>query len=179
MSINPNRLRDPDEVLDNFAGWDQQVSPKLTQTVRNDDGEVIEQREVEPIATTRLGGTLPWETESFQLQCGETVTSNNGDMNIRLAMEAVLTHTQFKKLSRMRANPADVILVSRAYDGPVTFDEMKFERVPDDNGGITAGDENGDEPRYTVQLQSKETDDTQGLFEDESYTTVGSDDTGN
>jgi len=59
------------------------------------------------------------------------------------------------------------------------FDEMKFDRVPDDNGGITAGGEDGDEPRYTVQLQSKENDDTQGLFEDESYTTVGSEETGN
>jgi hypothetical protein len=100
-------------------------------------------------------------------------------MNIRLVMEAVLSYSQFVTLSEMRANPADVILVSRAYDGPVTFDEMKFERVPDDNGGITAGGEDGNEPRYTVQLQSKENDDTQGLFEDESYTTVGSDETGN
>jgi hypothetical protein len=111
--------------------------------------------EFEPIAVTRLGGTLPWETNSTQLQCGTTVTDTNGDQNIRLVYHAVCTKTQFERLQRMRGNPQQVKLISPAYSGPVTFDQLKFDRVTDANGVIVDG-QYQDEPVYEIQLQSKE-----------------------
>lgn len=148
-----------------------QVSPKLVQETPTDaaGGEAISgnaiardvpnvrtKREVEPIAVTRLGGTLPWDTDSMQLQCGRTVTSSNGDMNIRLVMECIVDQAQFKKIKLMRASPDEIKLVGRAYTGSVTFDELKFDRIPDANGSVKVKGGKDYEPRYKVMLQSKE-----------------------
>lgn len=117
--------------------------------------EVIPRIEFEPIAVTRLGGTLPWETNSTQLQCGTTVTDTNGDQNIRLVYHAVCTKSQFERLQQMRSNPRQVKLISPAYSGPVTFDQLKFDRVTDANGIIVDG-QYRNEPVYEIQLQTKE-----------------------
>lgn len=174
----PDIVDQTEEILDRLQDeqverLQSEVSPKLVQTVTEDvdignrtsgfagatdASSVVTQREVDPIAVTRLGGTLPWDTESMQLQCGETVTSSNGDHNVRLVMECVVKKSQFEKLNLMRNNPEEVKLVSSAYTGPVTFDELKFDRIPDANGAITPGDGEDWEPRFTIQLQSKETD---------------------
>lgn len=139
------------------------VVPKLVQEY--DDGAGFTDRiEVEPLVVTRLGGTLPWDTESTQLQCGETVTDTSGDLNIRLVYHAIVTHTGFKELSRMRSRPTEVKLVSAAYTGPVTFDQLKFDRIPDANGAVTRDQGEIDEPLYEIQLQSKEEDEQSGLF---------------
>lgn len=143
----------PDDPPD---GWDQQVSPKLVQVEPVDGGGYATVREVEPITVTRLGGTLPWETESTQLQCGATVTDSNGDRNQRLVMQATITHTQFQTIAEMRQAPQDVRLVSRGYNGPVTFDELKWDRIPDANGAIINDEGENNEPQYEIQLQSKE-----------------------
>lgn len=150
MSINPN-TNDPGLPGLPEEGQDQrlrEIEPKLVQT------EPVE-IELQPQIVTRLGGTLPWDTESRQLQCGETVVDNNDDFNIRLNMEAVVNHEQLRLLQQMRTNPAEVKLVSAAYSGPVTFDELRFERVPDANGAVTATGPD-EQPMYEIQLQSKE-----------------------
>lgn len=149
------------------GGQDGDIVPKLVQ--EQEGGTTV--RELEPISVTRLGGTLPWDTDSIQLQCGETVTDNSGDMNIRLNYEAILTHTQFKTLNEMRTGdvPTDdvteepasttVKLVSNAYNGPVTFDQLKFDRIADANGAITQRFGEVKEALYKIQLQTKETGD--------------------
>jgi hypothetical protein len=131
------------------GGVSTDISPKLKQG----------STELEPVATTRLGGTLPWDRDSVQLQCGETVSSTNGDLNLRLNMEAVVTKTQLEKLNSMRANPTNVFIVSDAYTGRVTFDEFKFDRVTDANSVTFPDRVSDDTPMYTIQLQSKEEDD--------------------
>lgn len=149
---------------DEDVGLDQLV-PKLVQEREVDvaatpaQGEVTERREFEPVVVTRLGGTLPWDTQSEQLQCGETVTDTTGDMNLRVVYHCVATHDQFKTLQTMRTNPEGITLVSRAYTGPVTFDELKFDRIPDANGAVLRGQGSTTEPLYEIQLQSKESDD--------------------
>lgn len=134
--------------------------PRLVQEIE-ENGETVERTFV-PLVVTRLGGTLPWNTNSTQLQCGTTVTDNSGDMNIRLVYECVCTHSQFKTLQEMRQEPAAVRLVSQSYTGKVTYDELKFDRVADSNGAVIAGDENTNEPIYTIQLQSKEDNESNG-----------------
>jgi hypothetical protein len=170
MSTNEfGRGPTPDEVLEEVAQEFQQgVVPKLVQTTAVEPSDVSDAErldravreentlEFEPIAVTRLGGTLPWERDQMQLQCGETIQETNGDQNIRLVYECYCTLTQFETLAEMRANPEAVELVAPSYTGPVNFDELKYERVPEANGGIVRGEGENDEPRYTVQLQSKE-----------------------
>jgi hypothetical protein len=150
MSINPN-TNDPGlpGVTENTEDQRlREIEPKLVQT---DPVEI----EFQPQVVTRLGGTLPWDTESRQLQCGETVVDNNDDFNIRLNMECVANHDQFRLLQRMRANPSQIKLVSAAYSGPVTFDELRFDRITDANGAVTPTGPD-EQPMYQIQLQSKE-----------------------
>ena len=135
------------------------IVPKLVQ--EDSSGSTIES--FEPNVVTKLGGTLPWETDSAQLQCGKTVTSNNGDKNLRLNYVSVAPKSEFDSLVRMRQMDGTMKMVSAAYSGPVTFDELKFERIPDSNGFITLeGSRN--EPLYEIQLQSKEEDEEDGWF---------------
>jgi len=139
--------------------------PKLVQRRSDSIGptnarfDLVPDREFRPITVTRLGGTLPWQTDSIQLDCGETVTETNGDLNIRLVYECVCTKSQFEQLQQMRENPQAVRLVSAVYNGPVSFDQLKFDRVPDANGAILRSGETN-EPIYEVQLQSKEREDS-------------------
>jgi len=109
----------------------------------------------EPDVVTRLGGTLPWDTQSKQLQCGETVVTNNEDFNLRINYECEATHSEFKKLMWMRASPEEIKLVSPAYSGRVTFDELTFDRISESNARVDQAGENL-EPMYKIQLQSKE-----------------------
>jgi hypothetical protein len=133
------------------------VSPKLVQEIDADgDGEPEIRREVDPIAVTRLGGTLPFDTDSKQLQCGETITRNDGDENIRLVMEAVITESQRETLMEMRSDPEVVKLVSAAYTGPAIFDELKWDRKTDANGAVSRTHGEIDEPIHKIQLQSKQ-----------------------
>ena len=145
----------PPEVEGELPWSPEAIIPKLreVQSVENDD-EIV--REVEPISVERLGGTLPWDTESEQLQCGETVTSTSGDHNFRLVYGAIITFDQLQKIQFMRQNPDLVKLVSRFYTGFVNFDELQVERIADANGAEIRGEGHVDGPLYEIQLQSKE-----------------------
>lgn len=134
------------------------VEDEIDASIQNEVSPILVQDDLEfdPISVTRLGGTLPWNTDSKTLQCNETITDADGDSNIRLDYECTCTLNQLRTLQRMRANPNNVELISPSYSGPVTFDQLKFERVPDANGGIRADVGEDNQPRYLVQLQSKE-----------------------
>jgi len=135
----------------------ENITPRLIQPATDDTDE----RLFDPLVVTRLGGTLPFDTNSVQLDCGETITTNSGDMSIRLVMHCVCPKSQFQTLQEMRQVGAEIRLVSDAYSGPATFDELKFDRIPDANGAVVRGStDNYDEPMYEVQLQSKEQDDS-------------------
>jgi len=147
---------DGDNIIDTSEDPDDD---KLVESPRDDYTPTqIDRLEIDPISVTRLGGTLPWVTESMQLQCGETVVGNNGDNNLRLVMEMIITDSQFVTLQQMRNNSSVVKLISRSYTGPVTFDEMKFERIPDSNGAIIEDVGETYEPQYKIHLQTKESE---------------------
>ena len=119
-----------------------------------DENGVI--RAITPDVVTRFGGTLPFDTQTTQLQDGQTVTDENGDMNIRLNMEAILPYEELQTLNLMRSSGNQLFVVSPSYSGPATFDQFKFDRIPDDNGRVIRNDRNRKTASYTVQLQSKE-----------------------
>jgi len=138
---------DPDPItLNELEGA---ISPKLTQ------GDL----EIEPLAVTRLGGTLPWESETVQIDGGETLTGSDGDQVIQFVFKAVITKSQFETLAEMRARDTRLRLISSAYTGPVSFDELKFDRIPDANGFVRQDGSNSEQPLYEIQLQSKEDED--------------------
>jgi len=140
------------------------VEPELVQPV--DDG-TDDERAIQPLSVHRLGGTLPFETNGTQLQCGTTVTDNSGDQNNRLILGAIVTLSQFETLAVMRENPESILLYSPAFSGPVTFDELKWDRIPEANGAVLPDGTNVDEPLYDITLQQKETDesDSEGIIE--------------
>lgn len=150
---NGNEIVTPSDALD-AANNVTEVIPKL---IQEDSG-----LEFAPRVVTKLAGTLPFDTNSEQLQCGKTVTESDGDLNIQLNMEAVVPHSKLKTIHEMRQYDSQIELVSAAYSGAAKFDQLKFDRLPDANGAMTV---NGsvEEPWYTVQLQSKE-DDEGGLL---------------
>jgi hypothetical protein len=111
---------------------------------------------ITPISTLRLGGTVQWNTDTKQTQCGETVTDNSGEDAHRLNMEATLTHSQFKKLNTMRDRSTTIKLISAGYTGPATFDQLKWDRIEDANGTILPSGLEITEPMYLVQLQSQQ-----------------------
>lgn len=137
------------------------IVPKLVQ----ESGESTPRREFRPKVVTRLGGTLPWDTDSVQLDCGKTVNTVSGDMNIRLVFHCVAPKSELEKLELMRAESSRIKLISPMYNGPASFDQMKIDRITDNNGTIVVGpDENHQEPMYEVQLQTKEeSDDNEGF----------------
>jgi len=111
--------------------------------------------EFKPDVVTRLGATIPLDTQTKQLQCGETVVDNNGHFNARINFECEATHTEFKKLKRMLTSPEEIKLISAAHSGYVTFDELTYDRIPESNARVNESGENT-EPMYKIQLQSKE-----------------------
>jgi len=136
------------------------IVPKLVQ----ESTSSTPRREFRPRVVTRLGGTLPWDTDSVQLDCGETITQVGGDMNIRLVYHCVAPRSELSTLEVMRQETPRIKLVSSMYTGPASFDQMKVDRITDNNGTIVRGSENHDEPMYEVQLQTKEeSDDNEGF----------------
>lgn len=131
------------------------ISPKLAQDTP--DGKL----EVEPIAVTRLGGTVPWDTESAQLDCGETVTGSNGEQSQRVVYKAVVDKERLETIAAMRRNANTLRLVSAAYSGTITFDELKWDRIRDANGAVVRGEGDNAGPFYEIQLQTKDDGETE------------------
>lgn len=164
MSTGNRSVREDDgtDIWNTIEDAIGSISPKLVQEIDTDgDGDIDIRREVDPIVVTRLGGTLPFDTDSKNLQCGETITRRNGDMNIRLVMEGVVTETQREKLIEMRSNPSSVKLISAAYTGRATFDQLSWDRIADANGAKSRTHGEIVEPLHTFQLQSKQNDERQ------------------
>ena len=146
------------------------MSASPTEEQRQREAEVVpklvtEDRELQPDVVTRMGGTLPFDADSVQLQDGQTVTDERGDTNIRLNMEFETSAAGLRTLNEMRDSAQQIRLVSTSYTGPATFDQLKFDRIPDSNGVVFADGESRKEARYTIQLQSKEQSEDDSLIQ--------------
>lgn len=165
MSSNPGEVdgvrRTPDEVLQRERSRSAETAAFLQEV--DESGTTV--REVKPDAVLRFGGTLPFDADSTQLQDGQTVTDSRGDQNIRLNMEMAVGYSQFQQIARMRKSNNQIRLISPSYSGPATFDQIKYDRLPDANGVVFADGESVEEARYTVQLQSKEQSDNDSIID--------------
>ncbi len=134
-------------------------TPVIQEIRVNQDGSQDVINAIKPQVVTRFGGTLPFDAQSVQTQNGTTVTDNRGDTNIRLNAEMVLTHEQFITLGQIRTSGNRLRIVSASYSGPATFDQLKFERIPDANGVVSNDGTTQEDAIYKVQLQTKEQSD--------------------
>lgn len=119
---------------------------------------------------TKFSGTLPVDSDSTQLQDGTTVTDPRGDLNIRFNMEMEMTAGLLAKLQGMLDSPNLLEVVCSLGSFEATFDQLKFDRIPDSNGKVTINrDVSANSPEvsegeiitnssemFAVQLQSKE-----------------------
>ena len=144
------------------------VTPKIT-AVDADNNTIVE---VQPSVVTRFGGTVPFDEDSNQLQDGQTVTDQRGDMNIHLNMEFEATQQQLATLAQMRKdvsnNNSPIVklkVVSAFGTQPATFDKMKFDQIPDSNGIVTNSGDSREGARYTIQLQSKEQSENDSIIQ--------------
>ena len=138
-----------------------EVVPKLVEV--DDNGNKVQ--ELQPDVVSRMGGTLPFDADSVQLQDGQTVTDERGDTNLRLNMEFKTSKQGFEKLISMRDSGNRIDLVSATYTKPATFDQIKFDRIADANGVVFADGESRKEARYAIQLQSKEQSEDDSLIQ--------------
>ena len=138
-----------------------EIVPKLVEV--DDNGNKVQ--ELQPDVVSRMGGTLPFDADSVQLQDGQTVTDERGDTNLRLNMEFETSKQGFEKLISMRDSGNRIDLVSATYTKPATFDQLKFDRIADANGVVFADGESRKEARYTIQLQSKEQSEDDSLIQ--------------
>ena len=173
MSGNPDEIDSPSDVTSfgNQQLQEQREQEELNRTGRttpklqavDSNGNIT--REIKPDVVTRFGGTKPFDTTSTQLQDGQTVVDERGDTNIRLNMEMVLTFSQFQALNQITNRANFLRVVAPSYTGKATFDQLKFDRIPDANGHVSRSGESIDEAKYSVQLQSKETEDDDSVIQ--------------
>jgi len=166
MSSNPTAIdgvrgATPDDVLQREQTRSAETAAFLQEVDANKN--VI--REVKPDAVLRFSGTLPFDADTTQLQDGQTVTASRGDQNIRLNMEMAVGYSEFQQLARMRTSNNQIRLVSPSYSGPATFDQIKYDRLPDANGAVFPDSGSVEEARYVVQLQSKEQSDNDSIID--------------
>jgi len=173
MSGNPSEIDSPSDVtaLGNQQLQELRANQEISRTGQTTpklqavDSNANVVRELKPDVVTRFGGTVPFDTTSTQLQDGQTVVDGRGDTNIRLNMEMVLTFSQFQALNQITNEGNFLRVVAPSYTGKATFDQLKFDRVPDANGHVDNSGNKVSEAKYTVQLQSKETEDDDSVIQ--------------
>lgn len=118
--------------------------------------------DVEPIVV-EAEYQLPWQRTSNQTACGQTIQRQNGDFDWRIVFRGVVTLSQLDALRDLRTQSGAVQTRTAAFRRKkVTFDELRVTRADQESVGSVDGIT---EPLYSFQLQTKELDDDEGLFD--------------
>lgn len=105
---------------------------------------------------------LPWQRDSNQTACGQTIQRQNGDLDWRIVFRGVVTLSQLDALRGLRSNSGEVQTRTAVFGVKVvTFDELRVTRADEESVGSVEGNT---EPLYSFQLQTKELEDDEGLF---------------
>jgi len=111
---------------------------------------------------------LPFDTDSTQTACGQTVRNVNGDKDWRVTFTGMVSLDQAKALNELRRGQTEVSVRTALFgETTVDFDTLSFKRVTEDEvGDVGSGDSVG--PIYEFQLQSKQEseDDSESFGED-------------
>jgi len=134
-----------DEFLDSGDGTET-GSPLLDVTPRIG--------EIEPISM-KCDYQLPWDRQSNQTACGQTIQYNAGDLNWRIVINGVITISQLRKLDAMRGSENVEIRTAEFGKTTIQFDQLNITRNEDP---AAAEIDNKVQPLLEFQLQSKEKD---------------------
>lgn len=107
---------------------------------------------VEPISMT-CDYQLPWDRQSNQTACGQTIQYQNGDKNWRIVISGIISIDQFRALNSMRGEDEVEVRTAEFGTQKVTFDQLNVTRAGDENTA-RIDDELG--PKLEFQLQTKE-----------------------
>lgn len=114
---------------------------------------------VEPIVM-EAKYSLPWQRDTNQTACGETIQNQNGDLDWRIVFRGVVSRSQLQELTSLRDSSGSVETRTAAYGvKTVVFDELQVTRADEQSVGEIDGEV---EPLYDFQLQTKELDDDDG-----------------
>lgn len=116
--------------------------------------------DVEPL-TMGISTDLPFDVDSNQTACGQTIRTVNGDKDWRVVFEGVVNLKQARALNRLRLRANEVTTRTALFgETVVDFDTLSFERTSEEAVG-DVGNTSG--PIYKFQVQSKQ--DTQSESE--------------
>lgn len=110
---------------------------------------------VEPV-TMRCEYQLPFERQSSQTACGNTIQNQNGDMNWRVVIEGILTIEQLDAIGELRGQDSVEVITAEFGRINVSFDQFNVTRASEEAVGDIEGEYG---PLLSFQLQSKEEDD--------------------
>jgi len=104
---------------------------------------------------------LPFDTDSTQTACGQTVRNVNGDKDWRVTFTGMVSLNQAQALNELRRGQTEVSVRTALFgETTVDFDTLSFKRMSEDAVG-DVGDDNVVGPIYEFQLQSKQQSDSE------------------
>ncbi|MFC6990204.1 hypothetical protein ACFQJD_18620 [Haloplanus sp. GCM10025708] len=106
---------------------------------------------------TRVGGTLPLNTDVAHGTGGRTYVSQTGDMGVTFTMEGYLFRPELKELTELVRSTEKVQIITDGYTGMAVFDQFKWDRNDQEQrGNYTFQGTPVTEPLYTFQLMQRE-----------------------
>lgn len=113
---------------------------------------------VEPIVM-QCQYQLPWDRQSSQTACGQTIQNQNGDMNWRVTIEGIMSRSDLIQLNALRDEDQVVVVTEEFGKMLVAFDNLQITRADEEKWGEIEGEET---PILQFQLQTKEQSDEEG-----------------
>jgi len=107
---------------------------------------------IEPVSMS-VDYQLPWDRQSNQTACGQTIQYQNGDKNWRVVINGILTIDQLRALDDIRDQDQVDVRTAEFGTFPITFDQLNVTRASENSVGHIEGDYG---PLLKFQLQSKE-----------------------
>lgn len=97
---------------------------------------------------------LPFDTDSTQTACGQTVRSVNGSKDWRVTFTGVLTLEQARRLDELRRQQTSISVRTALFgETTVDFDTLSLKRTSEEAVGEIEGVTG---PIYEFQVQSKQ-----------------------
>lgn len=113
---------------------------------------------VEPIVM-QAEYQLPWQRESSQTACGQTIQNQNGDLGWRVVLEGIMSASDLIQLNALRDQEEVLVTTEEFGQVPVAFDNLTVTRADDEKWGEIEGEHS---PILQFQLQTKESSDEEG-----------------
>jgi hypothetical protein len=110
---------------------------------------------IEPI-TMRAEYQLPWNRQTNQTACGDTIQYQGGSKDWRVIIEGIMSKSQLDRLRQLRDQPRVEVVTEEFGRMDVAFDQLNVTRADEEDVGEINGELG---PLLQFQLQTKEDSD--------------------